>query len=116
MINKNISSLSVSEKQHYKAYKLFFSTLNSEPRLRVLNLLRKTKMNVSEIQKATGFEQSVVSHNLMRLLHCGFIIQEIKGKYRYYKINKKTIKQILNLIDEHMSKNCLKIIKRLKGG
>ena len=71
-------------------------------------------MNVSEIQKSTGFEQSVVSHNLRRLKHCGFINQEIKGKYRYYKLNEKTIKPILSLIDKHVGKNCLMIIKGMK--
>lgn len=117
MINRHISKYNhISEKKLYSAYKLFFSTLNSEQRLKILNLLRKKKMNVSEIIKKTGFEQSVVSHNLRRLKHCGFIIQEIKGKYRCYKINKRIIKQILNLIDEHMNKNCVKIIKKLKGG
>jgi len=115
MIDKYIyhPNNNVSEKEHYLAYKLFFNTLSSEQRLRILNLLRKKKMNVSEIQKETGFEQSVVSHNLKKLKHCGFIKQEIKGKYRYYRINEKTIKQILNLIDEHMKLNCLKIIKGL---
>ncbi len=71
-------------------------------------------MNVSEIQKATGFEQSIVSHNLRRLKSCGFINLEIKGKYRYYKLNKKTIQLILNLIDNHMKKNCLMIIKGMR--
>lgn len=116
MINKHIHK-QISEKQLYQAYKLFLNTLSSEQRLKILNLLRKNKkMNVSEIQKATGFEQSVVSHNLRRLKHCGFITKEVKGKYRYYKLNEKTIKPILTLIDKHMKKNCLKIIKSLKGG
>jgi ArsR family transcriptional regulator len=114
MINSNIHN--VPEKELYKAYKLFLNTLSSEQRLRILNLLRKKEMNVSEIQKETGFEQSVVSHSLRRLRRCGFIEQKVKGKYRYYKINEKTIKQVLNLIEEHMEKNCLMIIKGLKGG
>jgi DNA-binding transcriptional ArsR family regulator len=114
MINKNISNNKASEKELYKAYKLFLNTMSSEQRLRILNLLRQKKMNVSEIQKETGFEQSIVSHNLRRLLHCGFIIQEIKGKYRYYKINEKTIFPVLKLIDKHMEKNCLMIIKGMK--
>jgi ArsR family transcriptional regulator len=115
ILNENHKN-TASEKELYNAYKLFFNTLGSEQRLKILNLLRKKKMNVSEIQEATGFEQSVVSHNLSRLKHCGFIIQEKKGKYRYYKINEKTIKKILDLIDDHMSKNCLMIIKGMKGG
>ena len=90
--------------------------MSQKQRLKILNLLGKRAMNVTDIQKATGFEQSVVSHNLKRLKHCGFVEQETKGKYRYYKINKKTIKKILNLIDKHMRYNCLKIIEKMKGG
>lgn len=103
-----------SETELYKAYKLFFNTFASEQRLRILNLLRKKPMNVSEIQKTTGFEQSIVSHNLKRLKNCGFVIQERKGKYIYYKVNEKTIITILGLIDEHMKDYCLMIIKGLK--
>jgi len=104
----------ISEKELYEAYKLFFNTFSSKQRLKILNLLRKNSMNVSEIQKETNFEQSVVSHNLRRLKSCGFIKQEIKGKYRYYKVNDKTIKNIMDLIDKHMQGHCLMIVRGLK--
>lgn len=106
----------ISEKELYAAYKLFFNTFSSEHRLKILNLLRKKSMNVSEIQKATGFEQSVVSHNLRRLKSCGFITQKQEGKYRYYRLNEKTIKPMLTLIDGHMKEHCLLIIRGFKGG
>lgn len=109
MISKHIHN--VSEKQLYKAYKLFLNGLSSEVRLRILNLLRKQSMNVGEIAKELGIEQSNISHNLKRLKRCGFVISDIKGKYRYYSINKKTIKPMLDLIDKHMEKNCLLIVK-----
>ena len=111
MINKHIH---ISEGELYKAYKLFFNTFSSECRLKILNLLRKKPMNVSEIVKILKMEQSIISHNLARLKSCGFITQETKGKYRYYKLNKKTINPMLNLIDRHMIKNCLMIIRKNK--
>ena len=104
----------VSEKELYSAYKLFFNTFSSEIRLRILNLLREKQRNVSEIVKKLKTEQSNISHSLNRLKKCGFIELEKRGKYRYYKLNKKTIKKILKLIDKHMEKNCLLIIKGLK--
>lgn len=106
---------SVSEGEYYAAYKLFLNTLSSEQRLKILNLLRGGKMNVSELQDKMGCEQSVVSHNLRRLRRCGFIVSEVKGKYRYYKLNRRTILPMLNLIDRHMKGNCLKIIKGIGG-
>ncbi|MEK6927405.1 MAG: metalloregulator ArsR/SmtB family transcription factor [Nanoarchaeota archaeon] len=93
------------------AYKIFFGTMASEPRLKILNLLRKKKMNVSEIMEETGMEQGFVSHNLARLKKCGFVEIENEGKFRVYKLNEKTIKPLLTLIDEHMAQNCVHILR-----
>lgn len=114
MINRDIHK--ISEKNLYRAYKLFFNTFSSEPRLKILNLLRKKKRNVSEITGGLKMDQSSVSHNLSRLKHCGFVIQETKGKFRYYKINEKTIKPLLELIDNHMNKYCIHILHEVRGG
>jgi len=115
MINKNI--LKDNKKEIYGAYKIFFGTLVSESRLKIINLLRKSKKNVSEIIKELDMEQTLVSHDLARLKKCGFIICEVKGKFRYYKLNKKTIKPLMDLIDNHMSEYCIHILEeKRKGG
>src|SRR3989339_2160069 len=114
MINKSIlkscHSEGFDEKEIYEAYKIFFGTLVSEPRLKIINLLRKGKKNVSEIIKELNFDQTAVSHNLARLKMCGFVLDEINGKFRYYKLNEETIKPLMLLIDKHMSKNCIHIL------
>src|SRR3989344_1615909 len=117
MINKFIlhSPHNISEEQVYEAYKLFFGTLVSEPRLKIINLLRKGKKNVSEIIKELNMNQTAVSHNLARLKMCGFVLDEISGKFRYYKLNEKTIKPLMLLIDKHMSKNCIHILEKMKN-
>lgn len=114
MINKKIRK--INEKEMLDAYGLFLNTLSSKPRLRILTLLRKKEMNVSEIIERLKMSQTHVSHNLNRLKSCGFVEDKMKGKYRYYKLNQKTIKPILNLVDKHMEAHCLQIIKELKGG
>jgi len=90
---------------------MFFGTLANESRLKIINTLRKKPLNVSEICKKTGFEQSMVSHNLKTLEYHGMIFKEKKGKYRYYKVNEKTIQPLLKLIDSHMKEYCCKILK-----
>ncbi|MBL7055991.1 winged helix-turn-helix transcriptional regulator [Candidatus Woesearchaeota archaeon] len=92
------------------AYKLFFGSLANPNRLRILNSLRDESRNVTELCKATGFEQTMVSHNLKRLEKCGMVFAEQKGKNRYYSINKATIKPLMKMIDAHMQKYCCKII------
>ncbi|MBI2668650.1 winged helix-turn-helix transcriptional regulator [Candidatus Woesearchaeota archaeon] len=94
-----------------QAYKLFFNTLANDSRLKIINILRNKSKNVSEICKAAGFEQSLVSHNLKILEYHGMVFMEKKGKFRYYTVNKNTIQPLLELIDAHMKKYCCKILE-----
>lgn len=93
------------------AYGLFFSTLANDSRLKILNSLRKNPKNVTEICKETHFEQSMVSHNLKELEYHGMIFKEKKGKFRYYRLNQKTIAPLIDLIDAHMKQYCCKIME-----
>ncbi len=101
----------MTEEESYEAYKVFFRTFNSEIRIKIMNALREKKLNVQEISEKTKIEQTTISHNLRRLNHCGFVEKEIKGKYRYYSLNKKTIEPILNSINKHMSNHCIHIVR-----
>lgn len=105
-----------NEHEMCEAYKLFFGTLVSEPRLKIINLLRKVKKNVSEIMSELDMDQTALSHNLARLKLCGFVNIEVDGKYRYYKINEKTIKPLMEIIEKHMSQYCVHILRAMKGG
>ena len=95
----------------YGAYKLFFGALAAESRLHLLNAMRAGAKNVSELCRTTRYEQSLVSHNLKILEHHGMVFLEKKGKFRYYKLNEKTITPLLQLIDTHMKKYCCKILE-----
>ncbi|MEK6850012.1 MAG: metalloregulator ArsR/SmtB family transcription factor [Nanoarchaeota archaeon] len=114
MINKTIlhqcHSEGFSEKEIYGAYKIFFGTLVSESRLKIINFLRNGKKNVSEIIHELKIDQTAASHDLSRLRQCGFVISEIEGKFRYYKLNEETIKPLMWLIDKHMSQHCIHIL------
>jgi DNA-binding transcriptional ArsR family regulator len=95
----------------YKAYKLFFGTLVSYSRLKIINLLREKNMNVSEIMGNLDMDQTSVSHDLARLKQCGFVKSEVNGKFRVYSLNDKTIKPLMVLIDKHMSQYCIHILR-----
>ncbi len=90
-------------------YKIFFTSLANPNRLQIINFLRQGRKNVTEICQGTGFEQSMISHNLKRLERCGMVFVERQGKNRYYNLNEKTIKPLLKLIDAHMGQYCAKI-------
>lgn len=106
----------ISNSELYKAYKIFFGTLVSSSRLKIINLLRKGKKNVSEIIKELKMNQTAVSHDLARLKKCGFVEIESIGKFRYYKLNDETIKPLMEIIDKHMKEYCVHILHNMKGG
>jgi len=120
MISKYIfrqcHELGVKEMELCEAYKLFFGTLVSEPRLKIINLLRKGRKNVTQIKEELNIDQTSVSHNLRRLKTCGFVKAEADGKYRYYKINEKTIRPLMETIERHMKQYCIHILRAMKGG
>lgn len=120
MINKSILEHAhhhgFSNAELYEAYRLFFGTLVSESRLKIINLLRKGRKNVSEIMSELKMNQTAVSHDLARLKKCGFVIDERYGKFVYYKLNGDTIKPLMEIIEKHMSEHCIHILREMKGG
>lgn len=119
MITKNILKSCYKkgfrEEKIYDAYKIFFGTLVSESRLRMINLLRKGRKNVTEIVRKLNEKQTSVSHNLKRLKKCGFVKIEKKGKFHYYSLNQETIKPLMEIIDKHMSRYCIHILRESKS-
>lgn len=117
MMNKDMLNHAhhVSENELYDAYKIFFGTLVSESRLRIMNLLLEGKKNVSDIMRKLKMDQTSVSHNLARLKRCGFVSSQVVGKYRYYKINDDTIKPLMGMIEKHMGQYCVHILHYLNG-
>ena len=61
-------------------------------------------MTVTDICKATGFEQSRVSHNLRCLENCGFVEVRVDGNYRTYSLDGETIRPIIDLFNMHVNK------------
>ncbi len=113
---KQVECGHMTESELFESYKIFFGTLVSEPRLKIINLLRAGRKNVSEIMNELKMDQTATSHNLKRLRTCGFVDMESDGKFRYYKLNEKTIMPLMDMIDKHMSKNCVHILHGMKGG
>lgn len=70
-------------------------------------LQRFGSQNVSEILEGTRLEQTLVSHNLKRLLDCHFVEVKQNGKERVYSLNRKTIKPLLKLMDKHVNTYCI---------
>ncbi len=101
-------------KHNIETYKFFFGALANPNRLQIINILRDGKKNVTQICEETNFEQTMVSHNLKVLEYHGMVFMEKEGKYRNYSVNKKTIKPLLEFVDDHMKQYCCKILEKEK--
>lgn len=85
------------------AKKYFFSALSDETRLSILCALKENGgMCVSDICKATGKDQSLVSHHMSCLRNCGLVNTEKSGKFVVYSIKNELISEILDLSDRHV--------------
>lgn len=119
MLNKNIlrhvHKEGFKEGEVYEAYKIFFGTLVSESRLKIINLLRKGEKSVSEIAESLKLPQPTVSHDLARMKKCGFVNVKIAKNFRHYSLNEKTIDPLMSIIDHHMSQYCIHILHEMKG-
>ena len=92
-------------------YQQFFGTLANQARLDIIEALRTKAMTVNEISDATGMEQSHVSHNLRRLIECGFVTARIEGREKTCALNDETIKPLLELMNNHMDNYCCKVVE-----
>ena len=89
-----------------KTCHLFFSTLSTPSRLGILEVLRESSKNVSQLVNILNQEQSMISHNLKSLARCGFVFVERKGRKRVYSLNRETMVPMFKMIDKHMNKYC----------
>jgi ArsR family transcriptional regulator, lead/cadmium/zinc/bismuth-responsive transcriptional repressor len=85
------------------AKKYFFSALSDETRLSILYALKENGgMCVSDICKATGKDQSLISHHMSCLRNCGLVNTEKNGKFVVYSIKNELISKILDMSDRHV--------------
>ncbi len=75
-----------------------FSALANTGRLRMVRILLRGPLNVSEISEVLGLSQSNVSHNLKNLLDAGIVVRKGKGSWAYYSLNRQNpaVEIILN--------------------
>ena len=59
-------------------------------------------MCVSDICKATGKDQSLISHHMSCLRNCGLVNTEKNGKFVVYSIKNEHVSKILDLSDKHV--------------
>ncbi|MGX7030152.1 ArsR/SmtB family transcription factor [Vagococcus zengguangii] len=72
-----------------------YKVLGDNTRLRILTLLLKRELNVSEICAQLGLEQSTVSHQLRVLRENHIVTNRREGKIVYYSLEDQHVRDIL---------------------
>ncbi|MEN8207670.1 MAG: metalloregulator ArsR/SmtB family transcription factor [Candidatus Fermentibacteria bacterium] len=65
-----------------------FGALANTGRLRMIRILLRGPLNVTEITSVLGLSQSNVSHSLRKLLDAGIVIRKGRGSWAYYSLNR----------------------------
>lgn len=90
------------------SYNNFFMNFATKSKFDIIMALRNGPLNVSEIAKRIGDEQSAVSHNLTKMSTCSVLNVKKVGKQRIYSLNKKTVIPVLEIVERHIKENCIK--------
>jgi len=65
--------------------------LSDEIRVRLLLLLKEDEACVCELMEVFGMSQSRISHHLILLRDAGFLRDEKRGKWNYYRADTRTL-------------------------
>ena len=84
----------------------FFTVISNKTRWDIINALYTKDMCVNDISKETKIEQSKISHALKTLSECRIVFSKRAGKQIIYSLNKKTIRPILKILEDHMTSFC----------
>lgn len=82
-----------------------FKALSDKNRRKILDLLKKKDMNVSEIQESFNITPASLSHHLSILKNANLVVDERKGQYIYYSLNISVFEEITEKLFQIFSKN-----------
>ncbi len=82
---------------------ILFQALSDKTRLQIVFLLLNGEKSVQEISQELGKSQSSISHHLACLKNCGIVNMKKDGKFSYYFINSKDVRDIITLATNHVS-------------
>ena len=93
----------------------FFKVLSDTTRQKLLRLLEKKQMNVTEITRALKTSQPNVSHHLNVLRTAGLVVKERKGQEIYYSLNREWFRKCCGDFLS-MFECSMKLFKQSKAG
>lgn len=81
----------------------FLRAFGDKTRVQILECLKNDEKTVSQIVESVEGNQSNISQHLACLRGCGIIVGRQEGKYVYYGLRNKQIKELLDTFDNVLS-------------
>jgi|SRR5690242_15764171 len=94
------SPVVVSEPTDVAPLARVFAGFSKPARLQILLLLLDNEYNVGELVDRTDISQGRVSIHLQCLRHCGFVTSDRRGKYMYYRVRDKRVRELIQRAQE----------------
>ena len=86
----------------------YFAALSVPVRLKILNMLRRGELNVSELTAGTGCTQANVSKHLALLMQHGIVDRTSRGASAYYRIADSGIYALCEVVCGHIENHFTK--------
>lgn len=79
-----------------------FKAFSSTTRIKILFILKKGALTVSQMSHLIGMSQSAISHQLKELKMARLVKYERKGREVFYELDDDHIHQIFDMAIEHV--------------
>lgn len=77
----------------------FIHGFSNKMRLQILECIKNEEKTVSQIVEETKGSQSNISQHLACLKGCGLIVGRQEGKYIYYSLSNRKVRDLLTMFD-----------------
>ncbi|SDK26309.1 ArsR/SmtB family transcription factor [Lacicoccus qingdaonensis] len=77
----------------------FLHGFSNKSRVLILESIKEEEKTVSQIIDELGISQSSISQHLACLRGCGLIVGRQEGKYMYYRVRNKLVRDLLTNFD-----------------
>ena len=81
-----------------------FQALSDKNRIKILELLKKKDMSVSEILENFSITNASLSHHLDILKRVNLVVSERKGQFIYYSLNTSVFEDVLVQMSKFFNK------------
>ncbi|MGL4730756.1 MAG: ArsR/SmtB family transcription factor [Clostridium sp.] len=81
-------------------YDAILKILGDKSKMNIIRLLNKSELYGSEIAEKLSLTTATVSHHMSQLCVCEVVTIEKSENKTYYKLNKKTLKDVVNYLNE----------------